>query len=120
MTLELTFNLDTVHRLAEHAAAAAGHGQPAGTANTGPALLLSSGANGIWLTSNGLPTLPAPAEQPGTLDRPAAFAPSARPAPRGCSGSSCCAAKPPSMWSSRCTSPPATRCSPAPTPTTPR
>src|SRR5690242_18780200 len=45
-----------------------------------PALLLSSGTDGIWLSSNGLPVLPAPARQPGSLDRLAAFADQRPPA----------------------------------------
>ena len=68
----LTFHLDTVCQLAEHAAAAA-----TGTDHTGrpgPALLLHSGSNGIWLTSNAPHRQAAPANQPGTLDRRAAFA----------------------------------------------
>jgi hypothetical protein len=74
MTIRLTFDLTAVRRLAEHAATAAGHVYPAGTGHTGPALLLSSGSDGIWLTSNGLPISPAPAGQPGSLDRLAVFA----------------------------------------------
>nr|BFE56375.1 hypothetical protein GCM10020063_009010 [Dactylosporangium thailandense] len=69
MTIRLTFDLDTVCELAEHAAAAA-----TGTSNPRPALLLRSGSNGIWLTSNAAHPQPAPAGQPGTLERRAAFA----------------------------------------------
>ncbi len=65
----LSFDLPTVVRLANHAAAAAHHSDPAG-----PALLLASSSNGIHLTSSGLPALPAPAGQPGTLHETAAFA----------------------------------------------
>jgi hypothetical protein len=65
----LTFDLDTVCQLAEHAAAAA-----TGTDPAAPALLLHSGSNGIWLTSNAPHPQAAPANQPGTLDRRAAFA----------------------------------------------
>jgi len=67
MTIRLSFDLATVARLADHAAAY--HADPAGAA-----LLLSSGVNGVHLTSTGRPALPAPAEQPGTLDTLAAFA----------------------------------------------
>lgn len=71
-TTRLTFDLDTVCQLAEHAAAA-----PTGTDDAkppAPALLLQSGSNGIWLTGNDPHPQPAPANQPGTLQRPAAFA----------------------------------------------
>ncbi|MEU7874281.1 hypothetical protein [Dactylosporangium sp. NPDC049140] len=70
MTTQLTFDLDTVCQLAEHAAAATG----TGTSQPRPALLLHSGSNGIWLTSNAAHPQPAPADQPGTLDHRAAFA----------------------------------------------
>ena len=71
MSIRLTFDLDTVCQLAEHAAAAATGTDPA---HPRPALLLHSGSNGIWLTSNGPHPQPAPATQPGNLDRRAAFA----------------------------------------------
>ncbi|MGI5243364.1 hypothetical protein [Dactylosporangium sp. CA-139066] len=76
MTIRLTFDLDTVRQLAEHAAAAAAAAgtDHTGTDRPGPALLLRSGSNGIWLTSNAAHPQPAPAGQPGTLDRRAAFA----------------------------------------------
>jgi hypothetical protein len=74
MTSRLTFDLDTVCQLAEHAAAAAAGTNHCGTTDAGPALLLRSGSNGIWLTSNAAHPQPAPADQPGTLDRRAAFA----------------------------------------------
>ncbi|WP_432830872.1 hypothetical protein [Dactylosporangium sp. CA-092794] len=74
MTIRLTFDLDTVCEVAEHAAAAATGTGHADAARPGPALLLRSGSNGIWLTSNGPHPQPAPANQPGTLDRRAAFA----------------------------------------------
>ncbi len=74
MTIRLTFDLDTVCQLAEHAAAAATGINPADPAPAGPALLLCSGSNGIWLTSNAPHPQPAPATQPGSLDRRAAFA----------------------------------------------
>jgi hypothetical protein len=74
MTSRLTFDLDTVCQLAEHAAAAATGTNHSGTVHSGPALLLRSGSNGIWLTSNAPYPQPAPATQPGTLDRRAAFA----------------------------------------------
>jgi len=79
MSIRLSFHLDTVRQLADHAAAAVGHVHPARGAITGPALLLSSGTNGSWLASNGLPAPPAPAWQLGTLDRPAAFAYQSQP-----------------------------------------
>jgi hypothetical protein len=72
MTTRLTFDLYTVCQLAEHAAAAATGTHRA--EHPGPALLLRSGSNGIWLTSNGPHPQAAPANQPGTLDRRAAFA----------------------------------------------
>jgi hypothetical protein len=74
MTIRLTFPLATVIALIDHATGAAAHLHPAGTDTTGPALLLRSDTNGVHLTSNGLPTPPAPAGQPGTVDRLAAFA----------------------------------------------
>ena len=74
MTTRLTFDLDTVCQLAEHAAAAATGTDHADTGAPGPALLLRSGSNGIWLTSNAPHPQAAPANQPGTLDRRAAFA----------------------------------------------
>jgi hypothetical protein len=80
MTIRLRFPLSTVVCLAEHAAVAAGHVHPVGSGHTGAALLLSSGTDGIWLSSNGLPVLPAPAGQPGSLDRLAAFADRCPPA----------------------------------------
>jgi hypothetical protein len=89
----LTFDLDTVCQLAEHAAAAATGTDHAG--RPGPALLLHSGSNGIWLTSN------APTARPHRPTSPAPWtaAPrsrsSARPAPRGWSRSGCCAPKRP-------------------------
>jgi hypothetical protein len=79
MISRLAFDLDAVCQLAEHAAAAAtgtnhtGANQ-SGPGHFGPALLLRSGSNGIWLTSNAPSPQPAPATQPGTLDRRAAFA----------------------------------------------
>jgi len=73
MTTRLTFDLSTVCQLAEHAAAATGT-DDTDTGHPGPALLLQSGSNGIWLTSNSPHPQPAPAHQPGTLDRQAAFA----------------------------------------------
>jgi hypothetical protein len=69
MSIRLTFDLDTVCDIAEHAAAAA-----TGTDHTRAALLLCSGSNGIWLTSNAPYPQPAPPTQPGSLDRRAAFA----------------------------------------------
>jgi hypothetical protein len=76
MTIRLSFDLSTVHDLAEHAIEADWHFYRAGGCTiTAAALLLSSGdGNGVWLSSNGLPAPSAPADQPGTLDRPAAFA----------------------------------------------
>ncbi|WP_426513103.1 hypothetical protein ACPPVO_22155 [Dactylosporangium sp. McL0621] len=72
-TTRLTFDLDTVCQLAEHAAAVTDTNHT-GTAHPGPALLLRSGSNGIWLVSNAAHRQPAPAHQAGTLDRRAAFA----------------------------------------------
>jgi hypothetical protein len=74
MTGRLTFDLDTVCQLAEHAAVAATGTNQSGPIHSGPALLLRSGSNGIWLTSNAPYPQPAPATQPGTLDRRVAFA----------------------------------------------
>ena len=71
MTTRLTFTLDTVHQLAEHAATGTDRDD---TTHQRPALLLCSGTNGIWLTSNAPHPQPAPANQPGTLDRLVAFA----------------------------------------------
>jgi len=94
MTSRLTFELDTVCQLAEHAAAAATGTNQSGPIHSSPALLLRSGSNGIWLTSNAPHPQPAPATQPGTLDRRAAFADQC-PRPRGWSRSGCCAPKRP-------------------------
>jgi hypothetical protein len=80
MTSRLTFDLDIVCQLAEHAAAAATGTNHRGTIDVGPALLLCSGSNGIWLTSNAAHPQPAPATQPGTLERWAAFADQCPPA----------------------------------------
>jgi hypothetical protein len=80
MTTRLTFDLDTVCQLAEHAAAAATGTNRSGTIDAGPALLLCSDSNGIWLTSNAAHPQPAPATQPGTLDWRAAFADPCPPA----------------------------------------
>ena len=74
MIIRLSFALPAVAQLAAHAVAAAGHVHPAGSASAGAALLLSSGSNGIWLTSNGMPALPAPADQAGSLHTLGAFA----------------------------------------------
>jgi hypothetical protein len=60
MTIDVRFDLRAVVKLAEHAAAAAGHVHPAGTGRTGPALVLHGSTDGIWLKSNGLPALDDP------------------------------------------------------------
>jgi hypothetical protein len=69
VTVALSFDLATVVALADHAAAATHHSDPAG-----PALRLASSSDGVHLTSSGLPAMSAPAGQPGSLDRMAAFA----------------------------------------------
>jgi hypothetical protein len=74
MTIRVSFNLPAVASLAAHAVAAAGHVHPTGSTCAGAALLLSSGSNGIWLTSNAMPAPAAPAGQPGSRHTLAAFA----------------------------------------------
>lgn len=62
--LELTFPLDEVLVLAEHAAAADTNADPINGRATGPALLLAAAADGIYLLSNGQPPLAAASWQP--------------------------------------------------------
>ena len=60
---ELTFPLDEVLLLAEHAAAAPSSAAPVAGEPPGPALLLTA-ADGIYLLSNGLPQLHAAPGEP--------------------------------------------------------
>jgi len=75
VTIRLSFHLSLALQLAEHAHGAHQHLPPAAAnRRSGPALLLASDTNGVHLASNGLPPLPAPADQPGTAPVLLAFA----------------------------------------------
>ncbi|MFI6163052.1 hypothetical protein ACIA59_24260 [Micromonospora haikouensis] len=67
------FNLVTAMELAEHAVAAAEHGDPIDDEPAGPALLLVAD-DGVYLMSNGLPQPPRGPNQPATSTVRAVFA----------------------------------------------
>jgi hypothetical protein len=73
MTIRLAFDLATVREIAEFSTLVSERIYPASLGRWA-ALRLSSGSDGVWLASNLLPAQPAPADQPGRLDRQAAFA----------------------------------------------
>jgi hypothetical protein len=70
----LTFPLDEVLVLAEHAATAASTTPPVADEPPGPALLLAAAADGIYLLSNGLPPLDAAPGEPHAYGIRAAYA----------------------------------------------